>query len=93
VGAQGNLRVFLGNDYTDQIPLQGDEPRSIPGVDNNFIQFSGLSPAYPGMWQLNVRIPRSVAAGAQPLSLTFENYPDNNPTDTGYRIVFYVAPL
>jgi uncharacterized protein (TIGR03437 family) len=93
VSAQGNLRVVIGTDYTDQIPLQGSEQRSIPGVDNNFIQFSGLSPAYPGMWQVNVRIPQATAAGAQAVSLLFNSFADNSPGDTGYRIVFYVAPL
>jgi uncharacterized protein (TIGR03437 family) len=91
VGAQGTLRVWLGSDYTDQIPLQGNEQRSVPGVDNNFIQYSGLSPAFPGMWQVNVRIPQATAAGAQPLSLLYSNWPDNNPSGSGYRIVFYVT--
>ncbi len=87
----GNPRVFIGSDYTDQIPLQGSEQRSIPGVDVNFVQFSGLSPAFPGMWQVNVRIPQATAAGAQPLGLLFNSFADNLPSATGYRIVFYVA--
>jgi uncharacterized protein (TIGR03437 family) len=91
VGSQGNPRVWIGSDYTDQIPLQGTEQRSIPGVDINFISFSGLSPSYPGMWQINVRIPQATATGAQPLSLLFNSFADNLPSATGYRIVFYVA--
>ena len=90
VGANGNLRVWIGSDYTDQVPLQGSEQRSIPGVDNNFIQFSGLSPAFPGMWQINVRVPQATALGAQPLSLYLDSFPDNLAAVTGYRIVFYV---
>jgi uncharacterized protein (TIGR03437 family) len=90
VSAQGSLRVFIGSDYTDQIPLQGSEPRSIPGVDNNFISFSGLSPSFPGMWQVNVRIPQATAAGAAALGLLLNYVPDNLPASTGYRIVFYV---
>jgi uncharacterized protein (TIGR03437 family) len=93
VAAQGNLRVVIGTDYTDQIPLQGNEQRSIPGVDINFIEFSGLSPAYPGMWQVNVRIPQATGPGAQAVELLFNSFADNSPGDTGYRIVFYVAPL
>jgi uncharacterized protein (TIGR03437 family) len=100
VAAQGSLRVIIGTDYTDQIPLQGDEKRSIPGVDTNFIQFSGLSPAFPGMWQVNVRIPQATAAGAQAVGLLLNSFGDNDPSPappngngTGYRIVFYVAPL
>ena len=91
VYSQGNPRVFIGSDYTDQIPLQGSEQRSIPGVDNNFVSFSGLSPSFPGMWQINVRIPQATATGAQPLSLLFNSFADNLPSATGYRIVFYVA--
>jgi uncharacterized protein (TIGR03437 family) len=91
VGALGSLRIFIGSDYTDQIPLQGSEQRSIPGVDDNFISFSGLSPSFPGMWQVNVRIPQATAAGAQALGLLFDSIPDNVPKDTGYRVVFYVT--
>src|ERR1035437_2916769 len=89
VGAQGNLRVWIGSDYTDQVLLQGSEQRNLNG-DINFIQFSGLSPAYPGMWQINVRIPQATATGPQPLSLFLNSYPDNLVAVTGYRIVFYV---
>jgi uncharacterized protein (TIGR03437 family) len=90
VSSQGNPRVFIGTDYTDQIPLQGTEQRSIPGVDVNFISFSGLSPSFPGMWQVNVRIPQATATGAQALGLLFNSFADNLPASTGYRIVFYV---
>jgi uncharacterized protein (TIGR03437 family) len=92
VGSQTMPRVFIGSDWTDQIPLQGDEKRSIPGADVNFIQFSGLSPAFPGMWQVNVRIPQASFTGAQALGLLFDSLADNLPSSTGYRIVFYVAP-
>jgi uncharacterized protein (TIGR03437 family) len=91
VGAKGSLRVWIGSDYTDQIPLQGNEQRSIPGADVNFIQFSGLSPAWPGMWQVNVRVPQATAAGAQIVSFLYNSVPDNNFSVTQYRIVFYVT--
>ena len=92
VASQGSLRVFIGTDYTDQIPLQGSEQRSIPGVDTNFISFSGLSPSFPGMWQVNVRIPQATAPGVAAVGLLLNSFPDNAPGTTGYRIVFYVAP-
>jgi uncharacterized protein (TIGR03437 family) len=75
VGAQYNLRVWLGSDYTDQIPLQGSEQRNQNG-DVNFI---------------NVRIPQATAAGANALSLLYSNWADNNPSVSGYRVVFYVT--
>jgi uncharacterized protein (TIGR03437 family) len=90
VDSQTMPRVIIGTDYTDQIPLQGNEQRSIPGVDTNFISFSGLSPSYPGMWQVNVRIPMATAPGAAGLGLLLNSFADNSPTSTGYRIVFYV---
>ena len=90
VASQTMPRVIIGTDYTDQIPLQGNEQRSIPGVDKNFISFSGLSPSYPGMWQVNVRIPMATAPGAAGLGLLLNSFADNSPASTGYRIVFYV---
>jgi uncharacterized protein (TIGR03437 family) len=85
--------VIIGTDYTDQIQLVDNEQRSIPGQDENFIGFSGLSPNYPGMWQLNVRIPKATGSGAQAVGLYLNSVPDNTPTATGYRLVFYVQPL
>ena len=90
MGAKGNLRVWMCNDYTDQIPLQGDEKRST-AADTNFIQFSGLSPSFPGMWQVNVRVPQACATGAQTVSFLYDSVPDNIASVTKYTIVFYVA--
>ena len=56
-------------------------------------QFSGLSPAFPGMWQVNVRVPRTTGPGAQNVILFLNSVPDNLSSATGYKVVFYVAPL
>jgi len=90
VSSQGTPRVFIGSDFTDQVTLQGTEQRNANG-DVNFVAFSGLSPSYPGMWQINVRIPLATAPGPAALGLLFNSFPDNTPAVTGYRIVFYVA--
>jgi uncharacterized protein (TIGR03437 family) len=90
VSSQGAPRVFIGTDFTDQIVLQGTEQRNANG-DVNFIAFSGLSPSFPGMWQINVRIPLATAPGPAALGLLYNSFPDNTPAATGYRIVFYVA--
>jgi uncharacterized protein (TIGR03437 family) len=74
------------------VPLLGNEQRNANG-DINFIQFSGLSPAFPGMWQVNVRIPQATAPGAQNLILFLNSVPDNLSSVSGYKVVFYVAPL
>jgi uncharacterized protein (TIGR03437 family) len=54
------LRVFMGFDYVDEIPLQ-------PGESNggNFIKYSGLAPGLVGVWQINVQIPEAVGVGNQ----------------------------
>ena len=46
--------------------------------------FSGLSPQFPGVWQINVRIPKNTGPGAQvPLFIVMNNY--NQPGfQTGY---------
>jgi uncharacterized protein (TIGR03437 family) len=90
VSSQGTPRVFIGADFTDQVPLQGTEQRNANG-DVNFVAFSGLSPSFPGMWQINVRIPMATAPGPAALGLLFNSFPDNTPAITGYRIVIYVA--
>jgi hypothetical protein len=92
VNTQGSLRVFIGTDWTDEITLVGNEQRSIPGVDTNFIAFSGLSPNYPGLWQLNLRIPQ-VTAPNTPATILVElnSVPSNNIAVTGYRTVLYIA--
>ena len=92
VPTQGSLRVFIGADYTDQIVLIGNEQRSIPGVDTNFIQYSGLSPNYPGLWQINLRIPMATAPGAPAVILVYlDSVPSNDINATGYRTVLYIG--
>ncbi len=92
VPTQGAVRVFIGTDYTDQIVLVGSEQRSIPNVDSNFIQYSGLSPNYPGLWQINLRIPQVTAPGGPAVILVYINsIPSNDITATGYRTVLYIA--
>jgi len=85
VNATGSLRIVIGSDYTDQIiKLPGEENRKP-------YEFSGLSPTYPGMWQVNVQIPKSTAPGQANLALQLNSVGSNNPAVVGYRMVFYVA--
>jgi uncharacterized protein (TIGR03437 family) len=52
------------------------------GVEN--VQFSGLSPQFPGVWQINVRIPKNTGPGAQvPLFLVMNNVTSQSVL-TGY---------
>jgi uncharacterized protein (TIGR03437 family) len=84
VSATGNLRVIIGTDYTDQIPL-------LPGEVRQPLEFSGLSPQYPGMWQVNVKIPLSTAPGQTAIALQLNSVGSNDPLVVGYRMVFYVS--
>jgi uncharacterized protein (TIGR03437 family) len=48
------------------------------------VQFSGLSPQFPGVWQINVRIPKNTGPGAQVvLFITMSNYTSQTAA-TGY---------
>ena len=83
VNASGNLRVVIGTDYTDQTPL-------LPGEVRAPI-FSGLSPGFPGMWQVNVQIPLATAPGQTAIAFQLNSVGSNDPAVVGYRMVFYVG--
>jgi uncharacterized protein (TIGR03437 family) len=52
------------------------------GVDT--VSFSGLSPQFPGVWQINVRIPKNTGPGAQvPLFIVMDNV-TSQAAPTGY---------
>jgi uncharacterized protein (TIGR03437 family) len=52
------------------------------GVDT--VTFSGLSPQFPGVWQINVRIPKNTGPGAYvPLFIVMENV-TSQAAPTGY---------
>jgi uncharacterized protein (TIGR03437 family) len=52
------------------------------GVDT--VQFSGLSPQFPGVWQINVRIPKSTGPGAQIPIFIVMNSATSQSAATGY---------
>jgi uncharacterized protein (TIGR03437 family) len=55
-----NPRVVMNFQILDEItPQQGDP------ANGNFIQFSGLAPWDPGVWQINVQIPMAIPPGEQ----------------------------
>ena len=69
-----------------------NEQRSIPNVDTNFIQFSGLSPNYPGLWQINLRIPMATAPGGPAVvQIYLDSFASNDINQTGYRTVLYIG--
>ena len=70
--------------------LYGPDPAASRGSSRTR-RVSGLSPQYPGMWQINVQIPLSTAPGQTPIALQLNSVGSNDPAVVGYRMVFYVA--
>jgi uncharacterized protein (TIGR03437 family) len=70
-------RVFINACYVDDSACTHET-----GVDT--VQFSGLSPQFPGVWQINVRIPKNTGPGAQvPLYIMMNNVTSQS-VPTGY---------
>jgi uncharacterized protein (TIGR03437 family) len=68
-------RVAINNLFTDQYtPDNGDVPQA------QWLSYSGLS-SYPGLWQINVWIPKGVVAGTQiPVLVVLGSTPSNDNT-------------
>ena len=63
-----NPRVVMNFQILDEIiPQQGDPS------NGNFIQFSGLAPWEPGVWQINVQVPMSIPPGPQTMIGLIQN--------------------
>jgi len=55
-------------------------------VDEANVQFSGLSPQFPGLWQINAIVPdKAYISGQVPLVVTIDGVPSN-------QVSFWVAP-
>ena len=71
-------KVWINACYVDDASCTGET-----GVEN--VQFSGLSPQFPGVWQINVRIPKNTGPGAQvPLFIVMNNYTSQAFPTAGY---------
>lgn len=80
-------RIIIGGQFTDEVTLQPGDPK-----DGNFILFSGLSPSYPGIWQINVQIPMAVAPGAQvPIAVVMNGIASISPASGTYTTTISVA--
>jgi uncharacterized protein (TIGR03437 family) len=70
-------KVWINACYVDDASCTGET-----GVDT--VSFSGLSPQFPGVWQINVRIPKNTGPGAQiPIFILMDNY-SSQGVSTGY---------
>ena len=71
-------KVWINACYVDDASCTGET-----GVEN--VEFSGLSPQFPGVWQINVRIPKNTGPGAQvPLFIVMNNYTSQAFPTAGY---------
>jgi uncharacterized protein (TIGR03437 family) len=71
-------KVFINACYVDDASCTGET-----GVEN--VQFSGLSPQFPGVWQINVRIPKNTGPGAQvALVVVMNNYTSQTALTANY---------
>jgi len=77
-------RVAMNFLFLDEIaPQQGDP-------SGGFIQFAGLAPWAPGIWQINAYIPMSVVPGAQiPILVVMDGVASLDPNS--YITVFSVS--
>ena len=72
----------------------GDKPQvivNIARVPDENVTFSGLNPAFPGLWQVNVKIPDTTPPGnAIQVVIVYKGIPSNDPANPG-RIVTTIA--
>ena len=82
-----NPRIVMNGLFLDEIALEpGDPP------NGQFIQFSGLSPSYPGIWQINVQIPMGIPPGVQTiLALVQDGIASVDPAAGTYVTTFSVS--
>jgi uncharacterized protein (TIGR03437 family) len=82
-GAPADGHVVTGLPQTDEKPrvLINNLP-----VAEEDVLFSGLAPESVGLWQINVRIPETIAAGnGIPLVVQFKGVPSNDPQNPALR--------
>jgi len=84
-GNNVNNPVANGDAPTDASSTTTTLPRVfVSGVEAT-VQFSGLMPGWPGLWQVNAYVPdEAFIKGAVPLIVTFNGAPAN-------EVIFYVA--
>ncbi|MGH9559302.1 MAG: hypothetical protein ACRD30_08675 [Bryobacteraceae bacterium] len=56
------------------------QPTVTIGGENAPVQFSGLAPGFPGLYQVNVEVPGDLTPGSQPIVLTINGQGSNSST-------------
>ena len=71
-------KVWINSGFVDDASYTHET-----GVDT--VQFSGLAPQFPGVWQINVRIPKVTGPGAQiPIFIVMNNATSQTLPTVGY---------
>jgi uncharacterized protein (TIGR03437 family) len=77
-------RVAIGGIFLDSVPLQPNEPGP------PFVTYSGTS-GYPGMWQINARVPQAVDPNSPAVVLiNIQSVSSNGLTVNGVNAVMFV---
>jgi uncharacterized protein (TIGR03437 family) len=77
----------VSNSPADGAPVTGPSPTTTP-VQVDFatifgdVLYAGLAPGYPGVYQINVRIPATVAPTAAANVRIYEGYTQSHPKVT-----------
>lgn len=83
-------QVILGGNFVDSYAPQPGEPLSnCP----HFVCYSGLN-GFPGMWQVNVEVPKGVPPSTQAttlLDLVLQGYPAWSISNSKFEVVVYVG--
>ncbi len=58
---------------------------------NEWVAFSGLSPQFPGFWQINIHIPTNIVPNAPATLHVFANSVPSNDITSGYQVVIYIG--
>jgi uncharacterized protein (TIGR03437 family) len=96
----GTGQGFIANAPADGAAPGGAYPTAAPKpqvivniarVPDDSVAYSGLSPEYPGLWQLNVKIPETTPPGNTiQVVVVHRGIPSNDTTNPG-RIVTTIA--
>ena len=81
-------RVVMNGLFLDQVKPGTGETQ----VNPTWVQFSGLSPNYPGVWQINVQIPTAIPPSATTgtqIAIVMQGLASYD-ANSGFTTIFYV---
>jgi uncharacterized protein (TIGR03437 family) len=74
-------RINIAGIFLDSLTAESGEP-----PQNQWVQYSGLNPQYPGLWQINVYLPKALSPNAQsPILVLLGSTPSTDFATSGWR--------